>query len=109
MLDDITVKDLKKKKQLTDKELDGLIQYFKERKEKMNYKDTLLMPKTDFEMRGNLPKKEPKYVERWQENDMYNKVIQQNEGKDSFVFHDGPPYAHGAYVKQSHQRRYLPL
>ena len=55
----------------------------------MNYKDTLLMPKTDFEMRGNLPKKEPKYVERWQENDMYNKVIQQNEGKDSFVFHDG--------------------
>ena len=61
----------------------------------MNYKDTLLMPKTDFEMRGNLPKKEPKYVERWQENDMYNKVIQQNEGKDSFVFHDGPPYAIG--------------
>ena len=61
----------------------------------MNYKDTLLMPKTDFEMRGNLPKKEPKYVERWQENDMYNKVIQQNEGKDSFVFHDGPPYANG--------------
>ena len=56
----------------------------------MNYKDTLLMPKTEFEMRGNLPKKEPKYVERWQENDMYNKVIQQNEGKDSFVFHDGP-------------------
>ena len=51
----------------------------------MNYKDTLLMPKTDFEMRGNLPKKEPKYVERWQENDMYNKVIQQNEGKDSMM------------------------
>ena len=61
----------------------------------MNYKYTLLMPKTDFEMSGNLPKKEPKYVERWQENDMYNKVIQQNEGKDSFVFHDGPPYANG--------------
>ena len=37
----------------------------------MNYKDTLLMPKTDFEMRGNLPKKEPKYVERWQENEDY--------------------------------------
>lgn len=61
----------------------------------MNYKDTLLMPKTDFEMRGNLPKKEPKYVQRWQENNMYEKVIQQNEGKDSFVFHDGPPYANG--------------
>lgn len=61
----------------------------------MNYKDTLLMPKTSFEMRGNLPKKEPKYVERWQETDMYNKVIQQNEGKESFIFHDGPPYANG--------------
>ena len=61
----------------------------------MNYKDTLLMPKTDFEMRGNLPKKEPKYVQRWQDNNMYEKVIQQNEGKDSFVFHDGPPYANG--------------
>ena len=61
----------------------------------MNYKDTLLMPKTDFEMRGNLPKKEPKYVQRWQDNNMYEKVIQQNEGKESFVFHDGPPYANG--------------
>ena len=61
----------------------------------MNYKDTLLMPKTDFEMRGNLPKKEPKYVERWQQNDMYNKVIKQNEGHDDFVFHDGPPYGDG--------------
>ena len=47
----------------------------------MNYKDTLLMPKTDFEMRGNLPKKEPGYVNRWQEANMYEKVIKQNEGK----------------------------
>lgn len=43
----------------------------------MNYKDTLLMPKTDFEMRGNLPKKEPGYVSRWQEANMYEKVIKQ--------------------------------
>ena len=61
----------------------------------MNYKDTLLMPKTEFEMRGNLPKKEPGYVARWQDAHMYEKVIQQNEGKDDFVFHDGPPYANG--------------
>lgn len=61
----------------------------------MNYKDTLLMPKTDFEMRGNLPKKEPAFIQRWQEANMYEKVIQQNEGKDEFVFHDGPPYANG--------------
>ena len=61
----------------------------------MNYKDTLLMPKTDFEMRGNLPKKEPKYVERWQEANMYEKVLEQNKGNEEFVFHDGPPYANG--------------
>ena len=47
----------------------------------MNYKDTLLMPKTEFEMRGNLPKKEPKYVERWQKENMYERVIEQNKGK----------------------------
>ena len=60
-----------------------------------NYKDTLLMPKTDFEMRGNLPKKEPGYVDRWQQMDIYKKVVAQNEGKEHFVFHDGPPYANG--------------
>ncbi|MEG0366945.1 MAG: isoleucine--tRNA ligase, partial [Coprobacillus sp.] len=61
----------------------------------MNYKDTLLMPNTEFEMRGNLPKKEPAYVERWKESHMYEKVIEQNKDNDSFVFHDGPPYANG--------------
>ena len=53
------------------------------------------MPKTEFEMRGNLPKKEPAYVQRWQDSSMYEKVVKQNEGKDAFVFHDGPPYANG--------------
>ena len=61
----------------------------------MNYKSTLLMPKTDFEMRGKLPTKEPAYVERWQNANMYEKVIKQNEGKEHFIFHDGPPYANG--------------
>ena len=53
------------------------------------------MPKTDFEMRGNLPKKEPGFVDRWQQMDIYKKVVAQNEGKEHFVFHDGPPYANG--------------
>lgn len=61
----------------------------------MDYKETLLMPKTDFEMRGNLTKKEPKYVQRWQETNMYEKVTKQNEGNKEFAFHDGPPYANG--------------
>ncbi len=61
----------------------------------MNYKDTLLMPNTEFEMRGNLPKKEPAYVQRWADTEMYEKVIAQNSGNDDFIFHDGPPYANG--------------
>lgn len=61
-----------------------------------NYKDTLLMPKTSFEMRGNLPKKEPTFVERWQAMHLYDKVLAQNEGKEHFIFHDGPPYANGS-------------
>lgn len=61
----------------------------------MNLKDTLLMPKTEFEMRGNLPKKEPTYVERWQKSNMYEKVLEQNKGNKAYLFHDGPPYANG--------------
>ncbi len=61
----------------------------------MNYKDTLLMPKTGFEMRGNLPKKEPKYVERWKEMNLYELVNETTKDRKPFAFHDGPPYANG--------------
>ena len=61
----------------------------------MNYKDTLLMPKTGFEMRGNLPKKEPKYVERWKEMNLYELVNETTKDCKPFAFHDGPPYANG--------------
>ncbi len=61
----------------------------------MNYKDTLLMPKTDFEMRGNLPKKEPVMQKSWEENSIYEKRLKLNEGNKQFVLHDGPPYANG--------------
>lgn len=63
--------------------------------QKKELKKTLLMPKTDFEMRGKLPTKEPKYVKRWQETHLYEKVLAQNEGNEKFIFHDGPPYANG--------------
>ena len=58
-------------------------------------KDTLLMPKTKFPMRGNLPNKEPEFLKRWEEMDLYRKVLEKNEGKPSYVLHDGPPYANG--------------
>ncbi|BCU52085.1 isoleucyl-tRNA synthetase [Staphylococcus auricularis] len=61
----------------------------------MNYKDTLLMPKTDFPMRGGLPNKEPKIQQAWDENNIYQKSVKQNEGQPAYILHDGPPYANG--------------
>jgi len=61
----------------------------------MEYKDTLHMPKTEFEMRGNLPSKEPDILKKWEEDDHYHKILEKNEGKMPFVLHDGPPYANG--------------
>ena len=58
-------------------------------------KDTLLMPNTKFPLRGNLPSKEPEFLKRWEEMDLYNKILEKNAGKPSYVLHDGPPYANG--------------
>ena len=63
--------------------------------ERMDYKDTLHMPKTAFEMRGNLAKKEPNFQKRWQDMELYEKMLAKREGAKSFVLHDGPPYANG--------------
>lgn len=61
----------------------------------MDYKDTLLMPNTKFEMRGKLPTKEPNFQSRWKEQDIYEKMLAKREGCEAFVLHDGPPYANG--------------
>ena len=61
----------------------------------MDYKDTLLMPKTEFEMRGNLPKKEPLIQDKWYEMSLYEKLLAQHEGQKAYILHDGPPYANG--------------
>ncbi len=61
----------------------------------MDYKDTLLIMKTDFEMRGGLVKKEPLTQKKWEEDKIYEKRLQLNEGNEPFVLHDGPPYANG--------------
>ena len=61
----------------------------------MDYKDTLLMPKTKFPMRGNLPNKEPEMQTKWEEMEIYNKVQERTKGRPTFVLHDGPPYANG--------------
>jgi isoleucyl-tRNA synthetase len=61
----------------------------------MDYKDTLLMPQTEFPMRGNLPKREPEVQEKWRVMNIYEKVQARTAGRPMFVLHDGPPYANG--------------
>ncbi|MGL5055230.1 MAG: isoleucine--tRNA ligase [Fusobacteriaceae bacterium] len=61
--------------------------------EKKDYGVTLNLPKTNFQMKGNLPAKEPGYIARWNENKIYDKAIV--EGRREFILHDGPPYANG--------------
>jgi len=61
----------------------------------MDYKETLLLPKTDFPMRGNLPTNEPKRYQRWFETDIYERMKRKREGAPLFTLHDGPPYANG--------------
>jgi isoleucyl-tRNA synthetase len=60
-----------------------------------DYKDTLNLPQTDFPMRGNLAKREPDMLKRWEEMDLYGKLRAAGEGRDKFILHDGPPYANG--------------
>ncbi len=60
-----------------------------------DYKETLNLPKTEFPMRGNLPKKEPEILKKWQEIDLYRKVMEEHRCDDQFILHDGPPYANG--------------
>ncbi|GAY74077.1 isoleucine--tRNA ligase [Lentilactobacillus kosonis] len=61
----------------------------------MRVKDTLNLGKTKFKMRGNLPVKEAEREQAWDENKVYQLRQKLNEGKPSFVLHDGPPYANG--------------
>ena len=61
----------------------------------MELKETLLMPKTDFPMRGNLPKREPQIEQKWYDEKIYQRVLDKNKDKTPFVLHDGPPYANG--------------
>ena len=60
-----------------------------------NYKNTMNLPKTDFPMRGDLAHREPEILKKWQEEDIYGKVLEKNKDGEPFVLHDGPPYANG--------------
>ena len=60
-----------------------------------DYNSTLNLPVTDFPMRGNLPKREPDAIKKWDDTRLYYKMIEKNKGKPTYILHDGPPYANG--------------
>src|SRR5205809_2490263 len=60
-----------------------------------NYKDTLNLPRTEFPMKANLPAREPEMLKAWEETRLYQQIQKSREDRESFVLHDGPPFANG--------------
>ena len=61
----------------------------------VDYKDTVFLPQTAFPMKGELPKREPELLARWDKLGLYRRLREQSKGREKFVLHDGPPYANG--------------
>ena len=61
-----------------------------------DYKATIHLPATEFPMRGDLPKREPETLKRWEDEGLYAQIRTHARGRPTFVLHDGPPYANGA-------------
>ncbi|MBE6902742.1 MAG: isoleucine--tRNA ligase, partial [Ruminococcaceae bacterium] len=60
-----------------------------------DFNSTLNLPQTEFPMRGNLPKREPEMLEKWEQERIYYALAEKNKDKPSYTLHDGPPYANG--------------
>ena len=67
----------------------------------MDYKNTIITPKTDFPMKAGLPNREPGMLKAWQDMDLYNAMLEKNKGLPRFVLHDGPPFSNG-YIHMGH-------
>jgi len=67
----------------------------------MEYKNTIITPKTDFPMKAGLPAREPGMLERWQEQELYSLMLEKNKDLPPFVLHDGPPFSNG-YIHMGH-------
>ena len=61
----------------------------------MEFKNTIITPKTSFPMKAGLPAREPGMLKRWEELDLYNELLKKNKGLPPFVLHDGPPFSNG--------------
>ena len=66
-----------------------------EEKNIKDYRDTLLLPKTDLPMKAKLSENEPKLLDNWDKIDTYGSIRKASTGKEKFILHDGPPYANG--------------
>ncbi|MGE5564506.1 MAG: isoleucine--tRNA ligase [Bacillota bacterium] len=62
---------------------------------KTDYRSTVFLPRTDFPMKAGLPQKEPAILARWESEGLYQRIREAREGRQKFIFHDGPPYANG--------------
>jgi isoleucyl-tRNA synthetase len=62
---------------------------------KMDWKDTLNLPRTDFPMKAQLSQKEPETLKKWETADIYEKILLNRRQQESYILHDGPPYANG--------------
>ena len=67
----------------------------------MEYKNTIITPKTDFPMKAGLPTREPGMLERWEQQDLYAALLEKNKDLPPFVLHDGPPFSNG-YIHMGH-------
>ena len=67
----------------------------------MEYKNTIITPKTDFPMKAGLPQREPAMLDRWNQTDLYNAMLEKNKDLPPFVLHDGPPFSNG-YIHMGH-------
>ena len=67
----------------------------------MEYKNTIITPKTDFPMKAGLPNREPGMLERWEQTDLYHAMLEKNKDLPPFVLHDGPPFSNG-YIHMGH-------
>jgi len=61
----------------------------------MDYKKTLNLPRTEFPMKADLPRREPEILRRWSDLDLYGRIREKTRGRPRFILHDGPPYANG--------------
>ena len=66
-----------------------------ENEKNKDYKNTLLMPQTDFSMKANLGEKQKLYQEKWESLNLYQLLLDKNKSNKPFILHDGPPYANG--------------